>query len=300
MVTSGQQNIRGLDIDKLVKGFADEESILKKFVTLSNTSAREIRWYQKTAGFLDSVDTTAITASKIYGAAEGALPTVVEQSWTRNTGYVKKFFVESPTFTLEDIKDSDVDILATNIRDLTRAVLNQVDIHIYSVLIEAAAATPTTPNPTNINTTAAAGTGWDDATNGDVVGDLLVGARKIRANSYSTENIILYINPIEHEKMLRHIITTKGSSIPSFSSDAVKSGVVMEIVGQKVVVSQNATTDYALQFIPQRSATYKTFVPITSATITDEGIGVKFRVWEEGLAILTDPNSVHLITDTIT
>jgi hypothetical protein len=39
-------------------------------------------------------------------------------------------------------------------------------------------------------------------------------------------------------------------------------------------------------------------MPITSVTIKDEGIGTKIRVWEEGEAILTDPNAVYGITDT--
>src|SRR3990167_9009910 len=110
--TSGQANIRGIDIDKLAKGFADEEMILKRFVTNTTTSAREIRWYQRTAGVLDSTDTTGITASQIANVAYGARPVVVEQSWTRNTSYIRKYFVESPMLTEEDIRDSDIDILA--------------------------------------------------------------------------------------------------------------------------------------------------------------------------------------------
>ena len=47
--TSGEQDIRGINIDKLAKGFADEENILKKYVVNSTTDAREIRWYQKTS-----------------------------------------------------------------------------------------------------------------------------------------------------------------------------------------------------------------------------------------------------------
>jgi len=50
--TSGMQDIRGIDIDKLAKGFADEENDFKNITTLSTTSAREIRWYKKTSGFL--------------------------------------------------------------------------------------------------------------------------------------------------------------------------------------------------------------------------------------------------------
>jgi hypothetical protein len=296
--SSGQAEIRGIDIDKLAKGFADEASLLKQFVTKSSTKAREIRWYQKTSGFLDSTDTTAITLSQIANVSERSLPVVVEQSWTRNTSYVKKFFVESPTISDEDIKDSDIDILATNVRDLVRAVANQVDIRIYSVIIEAAAATPTTPNPTNTLTTAAVADGWDDTVTGNPIKDIMTGNRKIRAQGYDTSSIVLYINPIEHENLLNYLINVKGSSIPSFSSEKVKSGVLMELLGNRVVVSQNATTDYALQFIPQRSATWKSFMPITSVVMSDPGVGKKIRVWEEGECLLTDPKSVHQITDT--
>ena len=296
--SSGQAEIRGIDIDKLAKGFADEASLLKQFVTKSSTKAREIRWYQKTSGFLDSTDTTAITLSQIANVSERSLPVVVEQSWTRNTSYVKKFFVESPTISDEDIKDSDIDILATNVRDLVRAVANQVDIRIYSVIIEAAAATPTTPNPTNTLTTAAVADGWDDAVTGNPIKDIMTGNRKIRAQGYDTSSIVLYINPIEHENLLNYLINVKGSSIPSFSSEKVKTGVLMELLGNRVVVSQNATTDYALQFIPQRSATWKSFMPITSVVMSDPGVGKKIRVWEEGECLLTDPKSVHQITDT--
>ena len=297
--SSGQADIRGIDIDKLAKGFADEASLLKQFVTVSKTSAREIRWYQKTAGFLNSTSTTGITLSQISNVSERSIPVVVEQSWTRNTSYVKKFFVESPTISDEDIKDSDIDILATNVRDLVRAVANQVDIRIYSVLIEAAAATPTTPNPTNTLTTVATADGWDDASTGNPIKDIMTGNRKIRAQGYDTSSIVLYINPIEHENLLDYLINVKGSSIPSFSSEKVRSGVLMELLGNRVVVSQNATTDYALQFIPQRSATWKSFMPITSVVMSDPGVGKKIRVWEEGEAILTDPKSVHQITDTV-
>ena len=298
--TSGQAEIRGIDIDKLAKGFADEVNVMKKFVTISKTKNREIRWYKKTSGFLDTESTTGITGTHISSVAERSKPFVVEQSWTRQTSYVKKFFVESPTISIEDINDSDVDILATNVRDLVRAVARKVDLRIYSVLTEASASTPTIPNPTNVETTAAVGTGWDDATNGNPITDILVGKRKIRANGYNPEGSIVLMNPIEHQFLLEWLISTKGSSIPNFSSEKVRSGVVMEILGCNVVVSENATTDYVVQWVPTRSVTWKSFMPITSIVMNDPGIGKKIRVWEEGEALLTDPKSVHIITDTTT
>lgn len=290
--TSGQADIRGLDIDKLAKGFADESLVLKNFVTVSSTAAREIRWFQKTAGFLDSTDTSGITATQLRPVPSLAQPVAIEQSWTRQTSYVKKYFVESPMISEEDIKDCDIDILATNVRDLVLAVQNQVDTRIYNVLTESL-------SPSTINTVAAVADGWDDTATGNPILDLLSAKQKIRSYRYNPEGAVLYINSIEHQNLVNFLISVKGSSIPGYSSEKIKTGVVMEILGLNVVVSENATTDYALVFVPQRAATWKEFMPLTTAIITEPGIGRKIRCWEEGECLLTDPRAVCLITDTV-
>ena len=285
---SGQADIRGLDIDKLAKGFADEANVLKNFVQVSKTSAREIRWYKKTAGFLDSPDTTAITASQIENTSFRSLPVVVEQSWTRTTSYIKKYFVESPLISEEDIKDTDVDILATNIRDLVRGVARRVDARIYAAIT----------GDGSIGTGAATADGWDDAATGDPIKDLLLAKETIRNSNYDPEGAILYIHPTEHSHLLEYLISVKGSSIPQFASQKVQTGVVMEILGLRVVVNTNATTDQALIFVPQRTATWKSFMPMTSVVMMDPGIGRKIRVWEEGECLVTDPGAAYLVTDT--
>ncbi len=94
--TSGQANIRGIQIDKISRDYENEALILKNLVSVETTSAREIRWYQKTSGFLTFSSLGSIKVSA------GARPFVLEQSWTRNTSYVKKYFVESPTISIED------------------------------------------------------------------------------------------------------------------------------------------------------------------------------------------------------
>ena len=293
--SSGQALIRGIDIDKLAKGFADEEILFKRFVSLTNTSAREIRWYQKTAGFLDSVSTTGNTDSRIPNVAERALPQVVEQSWTRKQSFVRKYFVESPTISAEDIRDSDIDILATNVRDLVRAVARQVDIRIYEVLTDNVSGVPF--DGSTVTSAVATDDGWDDAVTGDPIKDIMLGITTIRNQSYSVDNLVMILHPDDHSALIQYLISVKGSSIPNFSSQAVKTGVVMEILGVQIVVSANATTDFAVMFVPQRCGTWKSFMPITSVVIDDPGIGKKIRVWEEGEMILTDPNAVVGITD---
>ena len=289
--TSGQADIRGIDIDKLAKGFADEANVFKQICAITSTKARELRWYRKTSGFLDAVTTSGLITSNIENVAERARPTVVEQSWTRQQSFVRKYFVESPTISMEDIRDTDIDILATNVRDLVRGVARKVDKRIYDV---ASAGTG--------NTTAAAAT-WDNATqaNVNIVKDFLTAKRKIRQSGYDPEGAFVLMSSLDHELMLTNLIFTKGSSIPQFASgkmDGQGAGVVMELLGLKIIVSENVTADEVMVIVGQRAMTWKTFVPITSIVMDDPGIGKKIRVWEEGEAILTDPNAMSMITNT--
>lgn len=284
--SSGQADIRGLDIDKLAKGFADEENVFKQICQVSKTMAREIRWYQKTSGFLAGTTTTGITGELMDNVGERSRPSVVEQSWTRQTSYVRKYFVESPTISEEDIMDSDIDVLATNVRDLVRAVARRVDARIYSVM---------TAGVGNTNASTAA---WDAGSGQDPVKDLLVAKKDIRTDGYNPEGAMLLLSPKDHESLITWLISTKGSSIPQFASEKVRSGVVMEILGLNVMVSTNVAADEAMVVVPQRAMSWKSFMPLTSVVVTDAGIGRKIRVWEEGEAIMTDTNAAAKITNT--
>ena len=296
---SAEQDIRGINIDKLAKGFGETASIMKKFVQVSKTKNRELRWYRKGLSFatamnaLDTPDTSGVTVSHISATSFKARPFVVEQKWERQTSYVKKFFVESPLISIEDIKDNDVDVLATNVRDLVRSVAYQVDRRIYDVLTEAT--TSGTPSPTNVNTDAATA-GWSTTATCDPIKDLLIAKRKIYAAGYDPEGAICLMNQLEHQSLLVYLISVKGSSIPSFAAEKAKTGVVMELLGLKIVVSPNATADWVITFVPNRACTFKSFMPITSVVIDEPGIGKKIRVWEEGEALLTDPLAVHILS----
>lgn len=292
--TSGQANIRGIDIDKLAKGFAEEDILFKKFITTAPTSAREIRWYQKTSGFLTGTTTTGLTGNTIDNVSELALPTVVEQSWTSNTSYVRKYFVESPTIPDEDLKDSDIDILATNVHDLTRAVARRVDARIFSVCSQDG--TATSINFVNMGVLTESSGAWNIYASCNPIGDIMSAKEKIRGNGYNPEGAVLLLNSVSHKNLLTWLIYTKGSSIPSFASSKVETGVVQELLGVRVVVSENVTSNFGLLMQGERACTWKSFVPITARTIEDVGRGTKVRVWEEGEAILTDPKAVTLLS----
>lgn len=288
---SGQADIRGLQIQKVVEQYEDEMLVFKPLVTVTSTSAREIRWYQKTAGYLDSTDTSGITASQLGNVPDKALPVAVEQSFTRNTSYVRKYFVESPIISQEDIKDSDVDILLTNIRDLTTAIAYQVDSRIWDVMTES-------QSPSNINSNASTAA-WNATSGQDPIADLATAKENIRTNAYAdADNAVLFLSPKDENSLITWLISTKGTSLPNWSSEMAKSGMLQSVLGLRVVVSNNVTADYACVAVPNKAVTWKQFTPITARTIEEVGIGTKIRVWEEGEALLVRPKYVNLITNT--
>jgi len=298
---SGEADIRSLDIDKLARGFADEQNILKSLTRQESTSSREIRTYQKTSGFLDTA-TTNDTAISLIPTSQFARPFVIEQSWTRNVDHVKDFMAESPWLSLSDLKDNDVDLLNTNVRDIVRAVQRKVDLRIFSILTNALAATPTLPltGSVTVQNTGATGTGWDDVAAGNPIKDLLVGQRKIRQKGYDPKQAVIGLNSIEHEFLMDYIITQKGSSIPSYAVEKLRAGAVMEILGNSIFVNEHFTTDWVYMWIPEQALAWKSLTGLTAALIEEKLIGVKVRVLEQGEAILTDPNAVHVTSDTTT
>ena len=291
------QDIRGLEIDKLLKGFALTEFTFKNECTVSDTTGDAIRWYQET-----SADLTATAPSVVANVSPLSVFPTLEVTWTRDTSYVRKYAAEG-FISMEDIKTADIDVLARSILRITRAVAKQVDTRIYNVMTEYSAATGL-PAPINIQTfatTAVGGDQWDAAAAAaDIVKDLLHAKYLLQNYGYNPEGASLILNPIQARDMMTWLITGKGSSIPAFSSEKVRTGTVMSILGLNVKVSNNATTDYALVIVPQQAVTWKSLTPLTARTIEDVGIGTKVRVWEEGEAILTDPKAVVLITDTVT
>jgi hypothetical protein len=282
------QDIRGLDIDKAVKGFALVEYIFKSDCLGSSTSGDSIRWYQET-----SADLTATSPQAISNVSPLSTFPTLEVTWTRNTSYVKKYAAEG-FLSMEDMKSADIDVLARTLLRLTRAVVKQVDTRIFNVLTESL-------SPVNIQTfatTAVGGDQWDAASYaGNPIKDLLHAKYLIENQGYDATNLVCYLNPLDARNLIDWLIAGKGSSIPQFASEKVRTGVLMNLLGITIKISNNVTADNAVVFKPQTACTWKTMQDTTARVIEEAGIGSRVRVWEIGEAILTDPKAVVLITD---
>lgn len=283
---AGQADIRGLFIDKDTQKYFEEALVFKNMVTTKSTPSRQIRWYQKTSGYL-----TATAPTKISPVAEGARPFVLQQSWTRNTSYVKKYMVDSPMINMEDESDSDVMVFQDNLRDVVDAVAYNLDADIWDVASES-------QSPSNINSVTSTAA-WDAGSGQDPIEDIEEAKQKIREQTKrNLRNGVLLVSAKGAKDLLVWLISTKGANIPNFASEKVSSGVLGKLLDLTVVVSENVTADYAMVGDLSQAVEYREFMPLQTAIIKEEGIGRKIRVWTHGIAILRQPKYLALISNT--
>jgi hypothetical protein len=286
MGTIEQADIRGLQVDKTVKGFALRNYVFKNDCLSASMADDGIRYYEENAADLD-----AVAPSAVANVSPLSRPVTLEVTWTRKTAYYKKYFVEG-FLSREDIKSAEVPVLARTLLRLTRAVTKQVDAAIYA----AASAAATGGN--TFATTAVGGDQWDSAAGQDPIADLNRAKTIIAQNDYSPEGASLWLSPHDYESLVTWLISVKGAYVPNFASDKVTSGVVMQLMGLNIKVSNNVTADEAIVIVPNSAMTWYSFEGITSAVTEEAGVGSRIRVWESGVPVVHEPKAIVKITDT--
>lgn len=289
--TSGMADIRGIDVDKLVKGYQPQVIQLKNYVASAKANNTEIRWYQKTSGFVTPATTTGITDNLSDNVAFGVRPPVAEQSWTRNTSYVKKYMLETPWISDEDISSSDVAILATNVTDLVNSIAQRINVRIWDVISNGR-------TTTNMNTVACAAA-WDTAsfTSVTMVEDIMEAKETVRAYGYNPDNgYVLAMDSLRYRKLIEWLVESKGASVVNWSSEIAQKGKIIEFCGVEILVDTNVTDNYMLLFKKGHTGTWRSFSPISAVVLTEPMVGKKIRVSEEGECTLDYPRSMCIIT----
>ncbi len=284
---AGQALIRGLNIDRASKDMFEEALIFKKELKGESTGSRQIRWYQKTSGYL-----TATAPAKISNIAYGARPFVLKRTWTRNTSYTKKYLLDSELIDMEDETDSDVQVFMNTAEDLVDAVANDLDGDIWDVVSENQSAS----NINGVTSTAA----WDAASGQNPYADVTEAEELIRKNTKRNPVLKIYLNAHDHKSLKDWLVTVKGSSIPGFSSQLIDNRPLLTFDTKQVIVSENVTVDFAMVANLERGAIYKEFMELRTWIITEEGIGRKIRIGTNGIALLVRPKYITLISNTQT
>jgi hypothetical protein len=285
--TTGMADIRGLNVQKVVTGFALTEYVFKQLCIVQSGSKWQDRYYQETAA-----DLTGGTGSDVEGVPRLAAFPHGEVSWTQQNSYMKKHGMES-RISWEDARTNDVDVIARTLLRIARAVAKSVDAEIWDVLTES-------QTPANINEEAiTSGEEWDSATiaNRDPIQNILNAKRKIATNDYNPDkNGFLCLSPTDYANILGNANIRNAGQF--YTDDVTRNGKVGFLLGLKVIVSNNVTADKAAVIIGKEAGTWINVQPLMVKTIEDPGIGFTIRAWEVGAAQLKNPKAVTLITNT--
>jgi len=281
--TVGQSDLRKDNVERAVKGFALQEFKMKQVLLQTSSNSWTETFYRETAAEL----TATGEGISIQGVSRGAQFPNVDPSWTKFTGSNIKFAAEGK-LSMEDNLTDEIDVKARTMLRVARSIANQVDSYIYSELSTAS----------GINTAAAVAT-WDSATvaDRDPIRDILTGIQFMAVDNYDAlQNGFLLLSPLDYTNLL---MNSKVINNPSFkTADVVSNGVVGQIAGLNIIVSNVVTADEALLVIGQRAATWKSAKPLSSTVIENEGIDFVIRSWEIGQVQVTDPEAIHKITNT--
>ena len=280
-----EADLRKEYIDSAVKAVNLDQSKLKTLCIIDTSSAWTESYYRETNG--DKTD--GGTGSTIKNIPQMSPFPFVQVTETKVSSVVMKYGDES-IISMEMQSEATVPMLQRHILRMARKINWQIDVVIEALMSGSAG-----------NTFAiTAGDEWDSATvaNRNPVYDFLYGINMLRVdgidalngNGYIVMNGTDYTNVISNTKVLNH---------PTFKSvSAVQNGVVNELVGLKVMVSEAVTADQAYIVVKGESLVWKQAQGLKTVTIDDPGKSTTIRAWERGVPQLHAPNGICKITNT--
>ncbi|MDD5051010.1 MAG: hypothetical protein PHV93_04730 [Candidatus Pacebacteria bacterium] len=282
--TTGEQDLRAENFEKIVKGFALQEFKMKQLVMESSSNAWIETYYRETA-----TELTGGLGSAVKGIPRLANFPYGEPSWTKVQSYIEKYGMEG-VVSWEDAMTDNVDVIARTLLRISRAVAYAVDSQIYTALLGAAG-----------NTVAVvAGFEWNSAViaNRDPIQNILDAKKELYVDNFNPDqNGFLVVNPAEYAYLLGN---AKITNSPTFkSADVITNGVVGQICGLKIIVSNVVTTDTGtLVVIAKECGTWKAAAPLSVHTIPDDGVKYTIRAFEMGVCQVQTPNAICSITNT--
>ena len=283
--TVGQSSLRAENVERIVKGFALQNYVMKEVTMINNSNSWKESYFQES-----SAELSASGTRNIKGVPRLAKFPHAEVNWTKKSSYLEKYAVEG-IISYEDVLTDEIDVIARTLLRIARAVTKSVDTEIYNVLSEEGV-------PSLINTvTIGAGNEWDSATvaNRNPFGDILNAIKEIQIDNYDPFSMetFLIVNPTDFSNMMDNEKIQR-----MFVQEIGKNGRVGKIAGLTVKVNNTTPNDEALVAISKICSTWKSAVPLNVVTSEEAGVQWTIKAWELGVTQLTNPEAVCLITNT--
>lgn len=277
---AGMADLRGEDVDKIVKNYALEAFTMLQVCTVVKTDKATNTYYTETDSDITKTVTTGVTGTTFAGLAEGAVFPNVEHSWTEVNERVKKHGADN-TLSWEVVNLSAIDVRARMLQRVGRAIAKSVDTAIITELA------------TTTNTAAATAT-WDNATESlqQPLKDILVGIAGMAIDNWDAyNNCYIIMHPTNFMELMNNPV------IRNASQTIVKgNGRVMNVAGTTVIVNNASTENTVLMCIGQNAMTWYEASPLKTDLKEDAGQTYRIRAWQVGVPVLVNNNAAWKIT----
>lgn len=281
------QGLRKEYIDQAIKAIALMEYKLKTLCTIDSSSAYTESYFRETNSDPTTVGVAA--AAKIKGVPRLAPFPYGEVSWTKVSGLNYKYASEG-MIAQEDELMGYLPIVERTLLRIGRAVARAVDEEIITRM------------STDFGNTYAitGGNEWDSATvaNRDPIYDLLASLQMIRADNIDPLSGDAYI-VVNGQDWTWLISNSKVMNNPTFkTADVVANGTVGQLVGCKIMVSEQVAADTAYIVLKGQAMVWKEVKGLTVEQIVNPGINRTIRAYEYGQCQVVTPNAICKITNT--
>lgn len=286
MATTGDIVLRAENVDRAVKAIALMEYKLKTLCTVDSSSAYTEKYFRETNSDPTTVGVAA--TQTIKGVPRLAPFPYGEVSWTQVSGVNAKYACEG-MIAQEDQLMGYLPIIERTLIRIGRAVARAEDEEILARM-----------SADYGNTLAVtAGSEWDSATvaNRDPVKDLLNAQLKMREDNIDplTGNTYIVVNGSSYVDLLSNSKVINNSTFKS--ADVVSNGVVGELVGCKIMVTEAVAADTAYLVVKGEAMVWKQVKPLTVEQIENKGINTVIRAYSYGHCQVVTPNAIVKITN---
>lgn len=275
--------------EKDIKGFAKKRYVMRNLVMVEATNAWTNSFYQKTATSL-----TGGIASAIEGIPRGADFPAVERGVTLQSARILQYGGEGVIYW-QDILSSNLRVQAETISDVTDACVFSTDNKIYNML-------SVNDTGVGINTVAiSVGYEWDsdDVQNRDPFFDIMKCVEAIQTDRYPILSSGLGFIAMNEATFTYLITNSKVINHPTWKQAAgiIQNGALAQIGNLTIYVTPVVTNDKVLVGMAKKCGTWKIAQALTVDVIRDPQKKYTIRASEIGVAQLTDPDAVCLLTN---
>jgi hypothetical protein len=285
--STGTVGLRKEFIDQSIKAIALMDYKLKTLCTIDSSSSYTESFFRETNTDPTTVGVTATT--KIKGVSPLAPFPYGEVTWTKVSGTNFKYACEG-LISQEDELMGYLPIIERTLIRIGRGVARAEEEEILARM-----------SADYGNTYAiTAGNEWDSATvaNRDVIFDLLSAAQTLRVDNIDplTGETYVVVNGTDYTNMISN---SKIMNNPTFkAADVVSKGVVGQLVGMKLMVSESVAADTAYLVVKGSAMVWKEVKGLTVEQIHNLGISTTIRAYSYGQCQVVTPNAICKITNT--